>query len=146
MEFDELKSRIQQNDNRCTALPYLLLLQEKRKYIAHPEYAHDAETIYVEHLTGDYHRESSEEAMKAWGRSYYGEDHEELELDKDYEKFQEGYYWHTVNVFLTDKGYEEHMELNRHNIGEHRTFGIHAFRNPEFDSIYKKILESERGQ
>lgn len=135
----DFKKRIKENDNRCTAFPYLLLLQVKRTYVAHPEYHHNGEEVWVEQYSGDYVRAESKEALMEEIRQWYDEG-EEIDWEKyRIEKFYEGYYWETINVFLTDEGYQEHLKINAHNLGEHRTFGIHAFRNREMNEIYKML-------
>ena len=35
------------------------------------------------------------------------------------------------------------MAVNGHNIGEHRTFGIHAFRNQEIESLLNLVKEEK---
>lgn len=136
-----LKERIESNDNRGTAQPYLLLLQIKKTYIAHDDYGDDTKTRWVEQYTGDYVTADTEKELKEIIRGWH---HDEEYVDFDpYQitKYQEGYFWETVNVFFTDEGYREHMKINGHNIGEHRTYGIHAFRNPEMKQVYDLIIK-----
>jgi hypothetical protein len=131
----ELKDRIDSNDNRSTAKPYLLLLRERRKISCDPEHAYDGYE-YVEQLSGDYVAFENLEKAIDW----LSED------DPDY-KYRESdvvkwYYQEideTVNVFLTDKGVEDHYDLNRHNLRNPNTYGIHAFRNKEMRSLFNLI-------
>ena len=144
----ELKERIEKNDRRCTAEPYLLLLQEKETYVAHDDYAYPYEDKWVEEYTGDYHVESSREALIDYFKESYGDEYDDIskELEGKIKPFKEGYHWNTVNVFLTDEGYKDHKKMNSHNLREHRTYGIHAFRNKEIRSIFALIDGSEKLQ
>lgn len=137
--FQELQERIDKNDNRGTAKPYLLLLQEKEKYVAHPEYNHNTETVWVERRSGDYTSFKSEKECLEWVKNWYEDPFYEPEEDEDYEIHEMGHHWKTVNVFLTDKGYEEHLDQNRHNLRDFRSYGIHAFRNPEIKKMFEAI-------
>ena len=135
----DLAKRIKENDNRCTAMPYLILLQVKRTYVGDEDYSHDGQVQYVEHYSGNYARADTEEELKKEIKSWHDED-EEIDFEKyDITRHWQGFYWDTVNVFLTDKGYKEHLQQNRHNLGEHRTFMIHAFRNQEMQEVFKII-------
>jgi len=137
----ELKDRLLSNDNRATAKPYLLLLQEKRTYIAHDEYdCGGVEDKFVEHYTGDYHTTDTKKEMI----NFFIDNGYELtsKILKNIKAYREGYYWETENVFLTDKGYEDHKKVNGHNLRKHRTYGIHAFRNKEIRSLFNLIDEN----
>jgi hypothetical protein len=78
-----------------------------------------------------------------WGEMYYGGEKTEDELKAMWEEELEEYGEHDVihesNVFLTEKGYREHVELNGHNIQGHSNYLKHAFRNPEMASLVKII-------
>ena len=135
----DLKKRIESNNSRGTAQPYLLLLQERRTYVAHDEYNSSTDTRFVEHLTGDcLQANTKDELVQALTESGY----DKKEIQESIIEFQEGEYWETTNVFLTDKGYEDHLRRNAHNIGRHRTYGIHAFRNDEIKKVYE-IIEDD---
>ena len=49
------------------------------------------------------------------------------------------------NVFFTEKGYKEHMELNAHNYHSSDrkadSYVMHAFRNPEITGLLKAVKE-----
>lgn len=146
LSFKELKERIDKNDNRSTAKPYLLLLQVREKYVAHDDYSHNTETVHIHHLYGDVtESESKYEMVKDLFRNGYSKG----EIENSIETLEVGFHWRTENIFLTDKGYQDHMELNSHNIerlGGHRTYGTHAFRNPEINKMFQainKVVEQE---
>jgi hypothetical protein len=143
----ELKERIVNNDNRSTAMPYLLLLEEKEKYVASDEYdSGNVEDMFVENYTGDYQVEKTkEELIEYFEMNGYFEDEDDSkkqEIINSITPFRQGYNWRTRNVFLTDMGYQDHLDVNAHNLSEHRTYGIHAFRNKEIRSLYALIDSS----
>lgn len=140
----ELLERMRNNDNRMTKDPYLLLLREKREVVVDKDYG--GKPCWVEHVTGEcISKETKEELVKEL-RGYYEDDNWEPS-SRDVSKIYVDKYEYTVNVFLTDKGYQEHMEVNGHNIPDHDTYGIHAFRNKEIESIFdiiKRMAEIEK--
>ena len=143
----ELKERIESNDNRGTAMPYLLFLQERRELVAANDYGDSYK--WVENITGDFCTFNTKEEAKAFLRNDYLDD-DECEFDgNDIQKYAYHEIWETQNVFLTDKGYQDHLKENSHNLKEHRTYGTHAFRNKEIRSLYALIgkvisLEEEK--
>jgi hypothetical protein len=74
LTFTELHERIKANDNRCTAKPYLLLLRERREYVAHDEYG-DGEEVYVD-LQGDYHKTETLEEMIQYYKDHFSDEEE----------------------------------------------------------------------
>lgn len=138
----ELKERIDNNDNRGTAKPYLLLLQRKEEVIANCEFRYDG-IKYVENVSGDFTTYESRSAAEKDLRENYYNDPEHIFKKGDIERY---YYIEThvtENVFLTDVGYQDHMKENGHNISRlrngHRTYGTHAFRNREIKSLFALI-------
>lgn len=135
----ELKERIENNDNRATAKPYLLLLQRASQRVCHDEFDHGYDrVVYVEQYSGDYGQYDTLEELRKSFREYY-DDEDKLLEEKHWREFKIEETYITENVFLTDKGYEEHKEVNGHNLSKHRTYGIHAFRNKEIRSLFALI-------
>ena len=143
-----LKERILRNDNRMTAFPYLILLQEKERYVTKDGYGYDTEIVYVETISGDYNEAKTLGGLIDWWNDGLDEDEKRTEWKegKDYVKHTMGYYWRTVNVFFTDKGVQEHLDKNKHNLREYRTYGIHAFRNDEMDEVYELLGVGSRSK
>lgn len=131
----ELKERIDSNDNRCTAKPYLLLLQESVEVVVPEDMVHDGD-CWVETVSGDYLRFENEEEVKQWLKE---NDYKCLKSNYQHYFYRELH--ETQNVFLTDKGYQDHLNVNSHNLRKHRTYGIHAWRNKEIASLYNLIDE-----
>lgn len=140
LSVQELKRRIENNDNRCTAKPYLLLLQEKRRFVSKEGYNLETEVIYIETVSGDNLEFKTMEELT----SFLNEDVEVKPIEgENYKILEMGHYWETTNVFLTDQGYQDHLQENGHNLGEHRTYGIHAFRNNEIKSLMEVLSNHE---
>lgn len=136
----ELKERIKSNDNRYTAQPYLLLLNQKRDTVGHPDYNY-TRISYIEQVSGEYCEFETYEKAKEWLKTEYYECFDEEYKESDIQKIYINEVDQTVNVFLTDKGYKDHLQQNKHNLGKHTTYGIHAFRNKEIESLYNVIDE-----
>lgn len=100
------------------------------------------ELTWVENITGDYIQKETKKDLIDYLRKEYFEDENWTPEHSDITKCYIDYYEDTVNVFLTDQGYKDHLKINGHNIGKHDTFGIHAFRNKEIESLYNLIDES----
>lgn len=137
----ELKERLKNNDNRATARPYLLLLRNKRKIIVDGDFS--GEKRWVENTSGDFHTADTKEELIKKIKSWH-EDDEEFRI-KDYSitSFYEDIFEETINVFLTDQGYKDHLKVNGHNLEDHDTYGIHAWRNKEMASLVNLIDENE---
>lgn len=131
--FEFLKSlgkEVETQDNRSTAKPYFIALQVAEEYPSPDGYDYD-KTYYLD-KHGNPPVDSIAEVL---------ENDPEHSLD-EIKETNCRYVWEVHNVFLTDRGYNEHLRLNRHNIRkESRSFMYHAFRNPEFDGIFKAIAE-----
>jgi len=139
-KFKQLQKDIQENDNRCTAKPYLLLLRTKRQIVVDGDYS--GERVYVENVTDDYQQfNTREEAEQYLIKEWYDDDEMQPE-EIGYGDIAE-VYMDTIdivdNVFLTDKGYKAHLEANAHNLGDHDTYGIHAFRNEEVKTMFEAL-------
>jgi hypothetical protein len=48
------------------------------------------------------------------------------------------------NFFLTEKAAKEYIEKNKHNLNNPGTYGIHLYRNPEMQRLYKFILSIKK--
>lgn len=130
----ELRKRIDSDDRRCTAEPYLLLLRRTRRVPTPPKFCHHGES-YIEQVSGNYTEFDSYEDACKWLQN----DSEYKIKDEDIEKVCYLEVEETINVFLTDEGYKDHAEENGHNLGDHNNYAIHAFRNREIESLYSLI-------
>ena len=136
-----LRKEYAEQDNRCTAYPIFVSVQElhcvgpmKEGYGASCPYGDDqTKTVYrFEDFEGEY--QTKEEIIK-----FLKEDGREDEAHK-IEEFQLGYIWHSIQFFLTIKGAEAYIKANKHNHGELRTY-VHyiALRNYEMRELLENI-------
>ncbi len=131
MILEELKKEYMEQENRCTAWPFYVIVQEKfcagvigegydvncpygdgeakMKYIANP----GGETSYFT---------SIEEAVISLSEAY-GDDLDSLkDAVEEIQEVNLGYIWRDVEIFLTVKGANEFIESDKHNHGELRTY------------------------
>lgn len=140
----EIAKDILTQDNRATAKPVIFLLQIKKWFYANdPDFG--GEEVFQ--ITDDDSYEiytSLVDLQKAWNE-WHGLE-KKFNHKTSYRRLYRKHYWETENVFFTEKGYEEHKRLNGHNLGEHRTYVIHAWRNPEMKTIMDLILNAAESE
>src|SRR5690606_37299025 len=129
---------IETQDNRATGMPYYYVVKGHRQYAA-PEGMGDR-TVYVDWQDDPSSYYSREEFVKSMKELGYSDE----EIERRWEKISTyGEYDVPVeeNVFLTEKGFRQHMELNGHNYRHFKepvySYVKHAFRNPEMASLIK---------
>lgn len=129
---------VDKQNNRATASPILFLLQTKQEYVAHPDFYRQTEAVFHHPEMEGFNKKSFEEA-KAW-LVEYGYEGEELEKEiSNIEEFQMGHYWETQQAFFTEEGVKRHLDLNGHNLRNHRDYVVHCFRNPEMTELFKAL-------
>jgi hypothetical protein len=146
MNIQSIALEMTQQDTRSTAQPYLILLQTKKYYVTHPDYTGGGggiKTIYQWDKDNEYEAESVEELKQVLLEAGAIDEHwlEENEgfTEFDCEVIAMDFYWETENVFFTESGYSEHVRQNKHNLGEFRSYGICAWRNPEMKIVMESI-------
>lgn len=137
--LQDLITRLDTQDNRGTAAPWLHMLRVKQRCFV-PECgggggwwgpAEDWEISRVKASNAD-------EALKILNERYPGTDF----IEDDIEQYDAIEWWEVQNAFLTQEGLERHMKLNSHNIhGEHQDYLEHAFRNPELMEVLQAIRD-----
>jgi hypothetical protein len=110
----EFTYEVATQDNLATASPYLILLQMRKDVITDPDFSYDR-VCYLDADEGSSLIEVEDVTE------------EKNNLLKVYVKEE----WETVNAFFTRKACDKHIEENKHNLKNHRTFVIHLGRNPE---------------
>lgn len=146
MKLQELRKEYAIQDNRITAYPIYVTVQElicvgviEDGYSVNCPYG-DGKTITKYRLEcGDCESpefDSEEELIK-----YYKEEIDWGEVkNRDIQEYQLGYIWHPVEFFLTIKGAKEYMKLNAHNHGKLRTYvGHFERRNFEMRDLLEEI-------
>ncbi len=138
MNIEELRKEYATQDNRCTAFPIYVTVQElfcigvmEDGYSVNCPCG-DGKTITKYRLKdGDCEAlefDNEEELIK-----YYKENDDDLKVDyNDIQEYQLGYIWIDVEFFLTIKGAEEYMKANAHNHGKLRTY-VHHFERRNFE-------------
>jgi hypothetical protein len=130
-----LITRIDTQDNRATAKPFLHLLRVKRRIFV-PTSNDGGWWIDTQ--------DSEIEAIQANNRiqaaSILSERYE-ITVNPDFlEECDLVEWWETRNVFLTKEGLNQHLKLNAHNLeDEYQDYMIHAFRNPEISALFDAI-------
>lgn len=139
--IEELKKEYSSQDNRCTAYPIYVTVQEKHcvgvlkdGYSANCPYGDDE--IKMKYTYDGYEGtfDSIEDVKGAV------EENDE-EFDESYlEEYTVGYIWVPVEFFLTIKGAEEYIKANQHNHNELRTY-VHHFerRNFEMNNLLNEL-------
>jgi len=146
MNIEELKKEYVTQDNRATAFPIYVTVQElycigvmDDGYSVNCPYG-DGETIQKYRLAdGDCDApefSSEEELIKYYkDQTDYGE-----VKDRDIQAYKLGYIWHPVEFFLTIKGAEEYIKVNQHNHGKLRTYVSHfERRNFEMRGLLEEL-------
>ena len=157
-----LSKEIQEQDTRCTAKPYGLIIGKKERQVCDYDNCDDKAIYWGE---SDY--DSFEEFIKAI-EEYYLEDCEQNDIVdyikencfniddlRNYEseiahKMNDSFhvYGYEIvdtfspnihclgNFFLTEKSALEYVEKNRHNLGSTAfTYGVHLYRNKEMTQL-----------
>lgn len=138
----ELATEIKAQDNRATASPYFYIVKGLTQLVAPPGYG-EGDSYY-------YSREREAAHTKDEWIPILKEHDEENGTSTDIDAFIvdcEEFGMHSVdveeNVFLTFKGYKEHMDLNGHNyrhLKDVHSFVKYAWRNPEMTALLKAIM------
>lgn len=131
--LQELAKEIRTQDSLCTAKPYFFGCRVVREYPVPDGYGGD-KTYYLDKYGQGF--DSKEELLENYP------EHEDYLIKEVQVKFHK----EVDNVFLTKKGYDQHLMLNRHNLRSPDAFLFHAFRNPEFDNLFKAIAEFDNLQ
>lgn len=146
MNIEELKKEYAKQDNRSTAYPIYVQVQErhcvgvmKDGYSVVCPFGDDETKQEFRHPEIEGTFESYNDAAEAVS-SYF----DDLNVaEKEFENIEEltmGYIWVPVEFFLTIKGAEEYMRTNAHNHSELRTYvGHFERRNFEMNDLLNEL-------
>ncbi len=145
MEIKKLKIEYKEQNNRCTAYPIFVTVQEKICIGVMDEncsvlcpYGDGINEYSYSHedLEEDY--DDIDDCFKALQNEIGSHEAESERLN--IKENNMGYIWKDVEWFLTVKGAKEYINLNRHNLGKTRTY-VHHFsrRNFEMRELLKDI-------
>lgn len=143
----EISDNIKTQDNRCTAYPLFVVFQ-KREIVTHEDYDHDFIAWFNEE--GERANEETskqlDEMRKDIDGNHFMED--EIELGNDEDGITE---WRQlaikeidefVTACFTEKGCNDYLALNKHNLKKPYIYTESLFRNHEMLSIRDYILET----
>jgi len=136
----DLANEMRTQNRAGTADPYFYVIQTTKHLPAPPDYGE--RTVRVD-WSGDPTVYRTKEEFSEYFKQT-NDPRPEDEIDRAWEEL-EVFGEHDVivedNVFLTKKGYLEHVELNGHNLRTHEVYIKHAWRNPEMGRLIKIIKE-----
>lgn len=151
MTLEELRKEYAEQDNRMTAYPIYVTVQElvcigvmADGYSVNCPFGDGVIRVEYRHPNYEDNYENKKELLDlCW------EDCEDERVDKDnyiyhfgkeIEEINVGYIWSPVEFFLTIKGAEQYMKANSHNHGKLRTYVNHfERRNFEMRGLLKDI-------
>ena len=134
MTIEELKKEYAEQDNRMTAYPIYVRVQELRFVgVIADDYDvrgdGETKTEYLINYDGDPDSyDTKEEAIDSLKEQYEDDKKSFEQAVEDIQELNMGYIWHTAEFFLTIKGAEEYMKANKHNHGKLRTYVCHFER------------------
>lgn len=155
----DLSNEMKTQDTRCTAQPYGLILTEEVIEVRGEDYANNCAAYWNEHSYYDF-----QEFVDAVA-DYYEDDENhpkwvdaingcncfsdlEHELPMHQENYEPNIYWYertqvptkmNSNFFLTEKGFNDYIAKDRHNLTKPESFGIHLRRNDEMAQVIEII-------
>ena len=133
-----LSREMKSQDNRATHNPYFVVKTTKRVIGMIPENSDD--TIWIDMYSGDYTEYATkEEGIKDLKDSGHGV----IDAEDFLEEFGVMEVEESMNFFLTERGYNQHMELNGHNY-RYSTKKAYSYvdcahRNPEYEGLVAAI-------
>ena len=138
-----LANEIKSQDNRATRQPYFYVVQSKEEIPAPVGYGDGDEKYYCSKYEEAHTKDEWIKTLKE--RDEENETHTDVDTFIDEECTAFGTHLITVedNIFLTEKGYNQHMELNGHNyrhFKETYSYVKYAGRNPEMENLLKAIM------
>jgi hypothetical protein len=145
----DLAKEMRTQKNRSTASPYYYTVRRTHK-ITGLDANYCGTDVWVDTGSGEYEQYATKAAfIEQYLKDFEGETEDQANeyADKHLEEFGQIEVVEDCNVFLTEKGYRQHMELNAHNynnredLSEPYSFLHHAFRNPEMQQLITLILK-----
>jgi hypothetical protein len=145
----DIGKEIRTQDNRITDSPIFVVEQKVRDYGFSEDYVEDFEWINdegetvseddVNDILEEHNKDVEEEEMVEFVDL---DDYncEEFNLRKVYYKDR----WQFVTACFTEKGCEEYLKINEHNLKEARIYAFGSYRNDEFRSVREYLLKLDR--
>lgn len=134
-DIKDIAARMVAQDNRITADPIFVVEQRKRVYGFDPDYASDVDIVWV-YDDGDLDEVPADEAKPL--EEVYRSTREEPE---GYRRLAFQDTWEFVTACFTERGCEDYIAANGHNLKEPRIYVHSAYRNREWRAIRQHLAE-----
>ncbi|MCP4678082.1 MAG: hypothetical protein GY854_21725 [Deltaproteobacteria bacterium] len=134
--LQEIGTRMEGQDNQCTAHPIFVVQQRRRFYGLDQQYT-DSEIVWL--YNGDEVDTNDEDLARA--KEHYEKHLEELEgwARTSYIDIYE-----FVQPFFSRVAADEYIKANRHRLNDPRVYVDSAYRNPEWQAV-RDVLVREEG-
>lgn len=134
--IDEMGALIATQDNRATSDPIFVVQQRERIYGMDPAYF-GGSSGGIEWIHDDEPDCSADDETGKRLESLFGEDGEDER--EGYRRVCYVERWEWVQPFFTEKGANDYITANRHNLKEPRVYVASAYRNREWQGIRAAI-------
>lgn len=130
--------RLLSQDNRCTDAP-MFIVEQKRTYVTAEGY-NDSRTEWVKNEGGERHVATAHQAARL--EAHY---RKHFECPKNWERLAVFDVWEFVTACFTEKGCEDYLRVNGHNLREPRIYAASSFRNHEFRGLREVLMAHAKG-
>ena len=134
-KMKEIGRLIKTQDNRITDQP-IFVVEESKLIITDPDYGYDAEE-WVNMEGCDYETASETKARRLDALA------EDFRDTGKWKKFFYKETWEFLTACFTESGCIDYLRLNGHRLGKTRIYAYGNFRNYEYQSIRKFLLEQD---
>jgi hypothetical protein len=132
MEIEQIGELIKTQDNRITDQPIFIVERERTEWGYSSEYSDEYKWLHPEN---DYDEADEEEAERL------DELDSQCEDTEGWEKVYYKKYWEFVTACFTEQGCKDYLKLNGHNLGKTRIFATGSYRNHEWQTVRKMLIE-----
>ncbi len=133
--FAKLGAAIKSQDNRATDAP-IFIVQQKRSYVTEDDY-NQCRYEWHETESGDHCGPSDDEELEQMEKFFRDEGHE----PKGWRRLAMMDVWEFVTACFTEQGCKDFIAINGHNLKEPRIYAEGSYRNEEFRSIRKALID-----
>lgn len=130
--------RLLSQDNRGTDAP-MFIVEQKRTYVTAEGY-NDSRTEWVKNEDGEHQVATAHQAARL--EAHY---QKHFECPKHWERLAVFDVWEFVTACFTEKGCEDYLRVNGHNLHEPRIYAASSFRNHEFRGLREVLMTRAKG-
>lgn len=131
----KIGAAIAAQDNRATDAP-IFIVQQKRSYVTEEGY-NESRYEWRETESGDYSGPADDAELERLEKFFSNEGHE----PKGWRRFAVMDVWEFVTACFTEQGCKDFIAINGHNLKEPRIYAQGSYRNEEFRSIRKALID-----